>query len=102
MDRQQSSPGQMLQVITSNNSPTVTLSANHVVFTSTTTKYAGDLVPGDILLHWDGEVMEEKVISEIRTRMVRGFWAPLTRAGTLLVDGYLMSCYSSYPHHVRH
>ena len=91
----------MLEVFTSNNSPTVTLSASHVVFTSTTTKYAGDLVPGDLLLHWDGVVMEEQEITEIRTRMVTGFWAPLTRAGALLVDGYLMSCYASYPHHVR-
>jgi len=98
LDRQKSSPAQMLEIFTSNNSSTVTLSASHVVFTSSTTKYAGDLVPGDILLHWDGVVMEEQEVSEIRTSMVTGFWSPLTRTGTLLVDGYLMSCYASYPH----
>ena len=90
----------MLQLFTADNSPAVTLTASHVVFTTNSTMYAGDLVPGDTLLHWDGVQMEEQKISMIKTSMESGFWAPLTRSGTLLVNGFLMSSYSSYPHTV--
>ena len=90
----------MLQLFTTDNTPAVTLTASHVVFTKNTTKYAGDLVPGDTLLHWDGVQMEELEITKIKARQESGFWAPLTRSGTLLVDGFLMSCYASYPHNV--
>ena len=90
----------MLQLFTTDASPAVTLTASHVVFTTNSTKYAGDLVPGDTLLHWDGVQMEELEITEIKTSQEPGFWAPLTRAGTLLVNGFLMSCYASYPHKV--
>jgi len=98
LERQESSPAEMLQIFTTDNTPAVTLSASHVVFASKSTKYAGDLVPGDTLLHWDGVQMKEMEITEIKTRQESGFWAPLTRSGTLLVDGFLMSCYASYPH----
>jgi len=100
LDRQRSSPAEMLQIFTSDNYPAVTLSGSHLVFTTNTTKYAGDLVPGDTLLHWDGEQVKEQEISMIKTSMESGYWAPLTRSGTLLVNGYLMSCYASYPHTV--
>ena len=76
------------------------MSASHVVFTSNSTMYAGDLVPGNILLRWDGVQMEEQKITEIKTSLETGFWAPLTKSGTLLVDGFLMSSYASYPHQV--
>ena len=101
LDRQESAPAEMLQLITTHNTPAVTLSASHVVFASNTTKYAGDLVPGDTLLHWEGVQVEEGEITEIKERQESGYWAPLTRAGTLLVDGFLVSCYASYPHKVR-
>merc|ERR1712002_305406 len=100
LDRQKSSPSEMLQIFTSSNSPAVILSGSHLVFTGNTTKYAGDLVPGDTLLRWDGVQMEEQKISMIKTSVESGFWAPLTRSGTLLVNGFLMSSYASYPHTV--
>merc|ERR1711862_428995 len=100
LDRQRSSPAEMLQIFTSDNYPAVTLSGSHLVLTANTTKYAGDLVPGDTLLHRDGEQVKEQEISMIKTSMETGYWAPLTRSGTLLVNGYLMSCYASYPHTV--
>ena len=88
----------MLQLFTSGNYPAITLTASHLVFTSNTTKYAGDLVPGDTLLQWDGLVMVELEISLIKSSMEAGYWAPLTRAGTLLINSVLVSCYASYPH----
>jgi len=100
LDRQKSSPAKMLQLFAADNYPAVTLTASHVVFTTNSTKYAGDLVPGDTLLHWDGVKMEELEITEIKPSLESGFWAPLTRSGTLLVNGFLMSCYASYPHKV--
>ena len=92
----------MLQMFTSDDSPALTLSASHVVFTSNSTKYAGDLVPGDTLLHWNGVEMKEKEIVEIGRSLESGYWAPMTRDGTLLVNGFLMSCYASFQHQVRH
>jgi len=98
LDRQESSTVEMLQLFTSGKYPALTLSASHVVFTSNSTKYAGDLVPGDTLLHWDGREMVEREITEIRSSLEPGYWAPMTGEGTLLVNGFLMSCYASYPH----
>ena len=94
------SPVEMLQLFTSSNYPAITLTASHLVFTSNTTKYSGDLVPGDTLLQWDGVKMVELEISMIKTSKEAGYWAPLTRAGTLLVNNLLVSCYASYPHTV--
>ena len=100
LDRQESSPVNMIQLFTADDSPAITLTQSHVVFTTNSTKYAGDLVPRDTLLHWDGVQMEELKITEIKTSQESGFWAPLTRSGTLLVNGFLVSCYASYPHEV--
>jgi len=98
IDRQRSSPVKMIQLFTTDNSPVVTLTANHVVFTSNSTKFAGELVPGDSLLHWDGVQRKEVEITEILPSQEPGYWAPLTSSGTLLVNGFLMSCYASSPH----
>jgi len=98
MDRQESQPSHMLNIRTSNGISPLTLSASHVVFTTSATKYAGDIQPGDCLLGWNGTAMEEMDVEAITPTISFGYWAPLTRAGHLLVDGYLTSCYASYPH----
>lgn len=100
MDRDQSKATKMLKIWTSNEHSPLTLTRSHIVFTSTTTKYAGDLQPGDCLLHWNGTSMEEMDIDTISPTISFGYWSPLTKAGHLLVDGYLTSCYASYPHQV--
>ena len=100
MDRHQSEPSHMLRVWTSKEPSPLTLSASHVVFTSNNTKYAGDLQPGDCLMYWNGTAMEEMEVEAILPTISYGFWSPLTRAGHLLVDGFLTSCYASYPHQV--
>lgn len=98
MDRHQSQPAQMLRIWTSKGHSPLTLSASHVVFTSNTTKYAGDLQPGDCVIYWNGTAMEEMEVEAILPTISFGFWSPLTRAGHLLVDGFLTSCYASFPH----
>ena len=100
MDRHQSQPAHMLRIWTSEGQSSLTLSASHVVFTSNATKYAGDLQPGDCLMYWNGTSMEEMEVEAILPTISFGFWSPLTRAGHLLVDGFLASCYASYPHQV--
>jgi hypothetical protein len=61
--------------------------------------YAGQLVPGDRLVRGtDGAGLEEVELVGVEERAEEGYWAPLTTEGTLLVDGYLASCYASYPH----
>ena len=42
--------------------------------------------------------MEEEAIVSIETKKETSYWAPLTKEGTLLVDGFLTSSYASYPH----
>ena len=64
--------------------------------------YAGQLQEGDRLVKMKAkgvELIGEEVVS-LERKLESGFWAPLTRSGTLLVDGFLMSCYASYPHKV--
>ena len=100
MDRHQSEAAHMISIWTHEGQVPLTLSKSHVVFTSITTKYAGDLLPGDYLLHWNGTSMEEVEIETILPTISVGYWAPLTTAGHLLVDGFLTSCYASFPHKV--
>ena len=45
----------------------------------------------------DQELVEEKVMA-VERKLESGFWAPLTKEGTILVDGFLVSCYASFPH----
>ena len=88
----------------STNSSSITLSATHVIFRATMSGsiesiYAGDLQKGDKLVKSKSDkLMEEEEVVNIETVMESSFWAPLTKEGTLLVDGFLASSYASYPH----
>ena len=75
----------MLEVWTSHRLP-LTLTASHIVFTSNSSKYADELLPGDCLLHRNGTQMEEQVVKQILSISDYGFWAPLTGDGTLLLN----------------
>ena len=94
----------MLKISTSNSS-SLTLTPSHVVFRLSSigaieAVQANQLVEGNRLIRpkTDGvpefdEVVEiQIVVEEI------GYWAPLTREGTLLANGFLVSCYASFPH----
>ena len=62
--------------------------------------YAGQLQEGDRLVKMKAkgvELIGEEVVS-LESKLESGFWAPLTKEGTLLVDGFLASCYASFPH----
>ena len=97
----------MLKISTSTNS-SLTLTASHVVFRLSgkgdlESVYANQLVEGDRLVRLkskDGaaefdEVVEIQVVWE-----EGGYWAPLTKEGSLLVNRFLVSSFASFPHHI--
>merc|ERR1712179_177712 len=108
LTRSSSSPTLMLKISTSTNS-SLTLTANHIVFRLSgegelESVYANQLVEGDRLVRLESrdraavefdEVVEIQVVWE-----EGGYWAPLTREGSLLVNGFLASSFASFPHHL--
>ena len=88
----------------STNSSSITLSASHVIFRATMSGsiesiYAGDLQKGDKLVKSKSDkLIEEEEVVNVETVRESSYWAPLTKDGTLLVDGFLASSYASYPH----
>ena len=86
----------MLKISTSSS---LTLSASHIVFRLTSTGalepvYASQLVEGDNLVRLDKKTLESDEVIAIETVQEQdGYWAPLTREGTLLVNGHLASSY---------
>ena len=45
-----------------------------------------------------GDMLRPEEVLEVKEVVDSGSWAPLTSSGTLLVDGFLASCYASFPH----
>ena len=96
----------MLKISTSS-SASLILTASHVVFRLSNvgaleSTYASQMVKGDRLvrLEKDGGLESDEVV-EIQTVLEDGgFWAPLTREGSLLVNGFLVSSFASFPHHL--
>ena len=77
-------------------------------------KFAGDVMLGElfVVLENDNKRLTQtlnasltpnaprsvaKVVSVERRRVRRGAYAPMTAAGTLVVDGVLVSCYAAFP-----
>ena len=44
--------------------------------------------------------LEKQEVMSVENIQDAGYWAPLTTEGTLLVNGFMASCYASYPHTV--
>jgi hypothetical protein len=51
---------------------------------------------GDCLLHVSGHDLSRRPVRvvEIELTWSKGVYAPLTRSGTMIVDGFLVSCYT--------
>ena len=45
-----------------------------------------------------GDMLQPEEVLEVKEVVEAGSWAPLTTSGTLFVDGFLASCYASFPH----
>ena len=60
--------------------------------------FADEIQEGDKLISWKGSKITEETVIAVGPTIEKGFWAPLTTEGTLLVDGLLASCYASFPH----
>jgi len=63
------------------------------------TVYAGDAQPGQCVLVSRGEAGRLSRITRVSTGGSRGAFAPLTRQGTLVVDGVAASCYAVVDRH---
>jgi len=101
-------PGQETNFIKleTNLSSSTSMTGSHVIFSrsvneeSATPKYADEVKMGDLIIGEEaGELAEVVNISRFSSV---GYYAPLTYEGTVVVDGYLASCYASYPHWVAH
>jgi len=95
----------MLEISTSNSS-TITLSAEHVIFRMSKngaleSVFASDIGETDILIkpNEKGDMHTEEVV-KVRKVTIDSFGAPLTADGTILVDGFLASCYAYFPHEI--
>lgn len=98
LQRQKSSTVEMVEISTTKGVSNLILTQNHIVFTTNTTKYADELQLGDYLVYWNGSQIVDERVTEMKKTSVVGSFTPLTRDGTLLVDGYLASDYASFSH----
>lgn len=83
----------------------VRLSPQHLIFRKTNTSlpisavFASEINVGDLLYTSNGNISSFRAVSQITMTIETGVYAPLTRQGTLLVDGALVSCYAHWPSH---
>ncbi|CAH1971731.1 unnamed protein product [Acanthoscelides obtectus] len=77
---------------------TFTVTPNHLVLSSEglgQVEFAGNVKVGDRLLINSADVLREEFVSRIETVLAKGVYAPLTSAGTVVVDGVAASCYAT-------
>ena len=83
----------------------VRLSPQHLIFRKINTSspisavFASQINIGDLLYTSNGNISSFQAVSQITMTTETGVYAPLTRQGTLLVDGALVSCYAHWPSH---
>ena len=86
----------------STNSSSIVLTGNHLIFRTSVADgalesvFADQIEEGDKLVSWKGSKMTEEAVVAVEPTREKGFWAPLTMEGTLLVDGLLASCYAYF------
>ena len=97
-------------VLKSESGTSLTVSPNHLIYTTgagdgdvkqdqldTKATYAGILKSGDKIILVSKDKMETDSIESVRHVRSHGLYAPLTRSGTIVVDGVLASCYANFP-----
>ena len=88
----------------STNSTSIGLTPSHLIFRTSVTDgslesvFANEIEEGDKLVSLRGSKTTEEEVVAVEEIGERGYWAPLTMEGTLLVDGLLASCYAAFPH----
>jgi len=102
LDRQTDKLVPMLDVHTANSTGVLQLTFDHVVFRATTggweTVMAEHLTVGDNLLLMKGDTYQTVAVTELSISSSEGFFAPLTQAGNLVVNGIVASSYANIDH----
>lgn len=94
--------------------PQLSLTAAHLLFASEgncsegaapapgalKTVYASDVQPGQCVLVSGGRSGRLSRVNRVSVAIKRGVFAPLTRQGTVVVDGVLASCYAAVNQHL--
>ena len=94
--------GNFLKIST--NSTSIGLTPTHLIFRTSVADgslesvFANQIEEGDKLVSLRGSKTTEEEVVAVEEIGERGYWAPLTMEGTLLVDGLLASCYAAFPH----
>ncbi len=78
------------------------ITTNHIVMVNGSARFAGDVKIGDTLSVFDktSKCLELKLVQKIEKITLRGFHAPITMDGKLVVDDILTSCYCEVPEKV--
>ncbi|VEN46029.1 unnamed protein product [Callosobruchus maculatus] len=77
---------------------TFTVTPNHLLLRSGgfgQVEFAGNVKVGDRLLFNNADILREESVSRIEIVLKKGVYAPLTSAGTVIVDGVAASCYAT-------
>ncbi|XP_071531281.1 uncharacterized protein [Panulirus ornatus] len=86
----------------------LTLSPNHVLFKSAPNSshpisvFGSDINIGDVIYSANQTGLQRTEIVAIDHDVTQGAYVPLTKEGTLVVEGTLVSCYASYRHSLAH
>ncbi|XP_063864146.1 LOW QUALITY PROTEIN: indian hedgehog protein-like [Scylla paramamosain] len=86
----------------------LTLSPNHVLFRTApnasqpVSVFGGDVNVGDVIFSANQTGVEPTEVVAIEYEVMQGAYVPLTKEGTLVVDGTFVSCYASYRHSLAH
>ncbi|KAK7241062.1 hypothetical protein SO694_00053039 [Aureococcus anophagefferens] len=75
---------------------TLTLSPDHYVDVRGAPVYAKDVRVGDALARWTGVDFVADVVANATNVVAEGLYNPYTLSGTIVVDGVLASCHSSW------
>lgn len=86
----------------------LTLSPNHVLFKSSPNSsqpisvFGSDINIGDVIFSANETGLQRTEVVGIDHDVTIGAYVPLTKEGTLVVDGTFVSCYASYRHSLAH